>query len=407
MFIALLVLRTQAQDYLIDFAASGDTNAVATVRVENLTSGAVANLNGTDVLHLVSTVGMSSLHAASGRLLLYPNPMAEEATLTLLDLDHGFAVIVIADLSGKIVLQTSMLLSAGVHAFRISGLKKGLYLVKITGEDNVCSAKLMSLGNGTNTPLLQHISPAVNPRVNRLKTAAATVVMPYTEGDQLLFKGSSGIYRTFVPDVPTSSKTVTFNFADCTDADSNHYAIVHIGSQTWMAENINVGTMINGSHQQNQSPYIEKYCYLNLVSHCIVYGGLYQWDELMQNAYTQGVKGICPDGWHIPSDAEWTAMTDHLGGSLVAGRLLKETGTAHWAWPNVVSTNSSGFTALGGGMRMPGGVWNAVYYEARFWTSTPYNNLWKFSRNLYYDKQKVVEDIRERDYGFSCRCVRD
>ena len=102
---------------------------------------------------------------------------------------------------------------------------------------------------------------------------------------------------------------------------------------------------------------IEKYCYDDDPANCDVYGGLYQWDEMMGYTTTEGVQGICPVDWHIPTDAEWDILQNYLGGFNVAGGKLKEAGTIHWNAPNAGATNSSGFTALPNGYR-DGGVGN-------------------------------------------------
>ena len=96
-----------------------------------------------------------------------------------------------------------------------------------------------------------------------------------------------------------------------------------------MAENLNVGTRINGSGSQTNNSTIEKYCYDDNEANCTTYGGLYQWDESMQYSTMPGVQGICPTGWHLPTDAEWTTLTTYLGGEGIAGGKKKETGTTH------------------------------------------------------------------------------
>jgi len=97
------------------------------------------------------------------------------------------------------------------------------------------------------------------------------------------------------------------------------YNIIPIGSQCWFKENLNVGLRIIASQSQTNNSIIEKYCYDNLDSNCDIYGGLYQWDEMMQYITTQGVQGICPTGWHLPTDAEFTTLTTYCGGESVAG----------------------------------------------------------------------------------------
>ena len=142
-----------------------------------------------------------------------------------------------------------------------------------------------------------------------------------------------------------------------TDArDGKMYNTIKIGPQCWMAENLNLGTRIDGSSNQTDNSTIEKYCYNNLETNCDVYGGLYQWGELMNydtsgNSNQTGKQGICPPGWHVPTLLEWFVLRAFLGGMWEAAGKMKEAGFDHWASPNTDATNSSGFTAL------PGGYW--------------------------------------------------
>ncbi len=127
--------------------------------------------------------------------------------------------------------------------------------------------------------------------------------------------------------------------------DGQIYNTVQIGTQCWLKENLNVGSI--GFPGNNST--IEKFCYDNLPINCDIYGGLYTWYEAMQYTYEQGTQGICPDGWHIPSFSDWQLLIDTLGGNEIAGCKVKETGTSHWNYPNTNSNNESGFTALPGG----------------------------------------------------------
>ena len=203
--------------------------------------------------------------------------------------------------------------------------------------------------------------------------------------------------------------------------DGQSYNTVLIGTQCWMAENLNIGTMINGSNDQTDNGTIEKYCYNNSTSNCDTYGGLYQWDEAMQYVTTAGTQGVCPAGWHIPTDAEWMTMEEYLGmcsgtGSGCSGATgwrgtdeggkLKETGTTHWTSPNTGATNSSGFTALPGGYRYTDGSFHNLTSSASFWLSTEGgSNAWY--RYLHYNSAQVIRGYNNKAYGFSVRCVRD
>ncbi|MBP7497553.1 MAG: hypothetical protein KA792_07830 [Bacteroidales bacterium] len=220
-----------------------------------------------------------------------------------------------------------------------------------------------------------------------------------------------------------SADTVVIWFWSCgteiTDSrDGKNYQTVIIGSQCWMKQNLNIGIRINGNINQANNSSIEKYCYNNDEGYCNVYGGLYQWNEMMQYVETEGAKGICPVGWHLPSDGEWKQLEMYLGmsqseadndgdrGSDECGK-LKETGTAHWYDPNTGATNSSGFTALPGGLRDIDGSFNYVGYFAHLWTSSPGGSNRAWDRYLDYDYSQVLRDSSDWSYGFSVRCVKN
>ena len=189
--------------------------------------------------------------------------------------------------------------------------------------------------------------------------------------------------------------------------DSKTYNTVLIGTQCWFAQNLNVGTRINGSSEQTNNSIIEKYCYNDDVNFCNTYGGLYQWDETMQYSTTPGVQGICPTGWHLPTDAEWTTLTTFLGGGGVAQGMLREAGLTHWYSPNTGATNSSGFTALPGGYRKYDGNFYNLTYFGYFWSSSELDggNAWDRSlRNIYEDNIRYVS---QKMNGISIRCLRD
>ncbi|RLD51916.1 MAG: hypothetical protein DRJ05_17935, partial [Bacteroidetes bacterium] len=193
------------------------------------------------------------------------------------------------------------------------------------------------------------------------------------------------------------------NFTD--QRDGQTYSTVQIGFQCWMAENLNFGTMINGTVNQTDNGTIEKYCYYEATSNCNTYGGLYQWNEMMQYAASGDVKGICPDGWHIPSYNEINTLEDFLGGSYEAGGKMKEAGSAHWNSPNTGATNSSGFTGLPGGDLYSSGYYSSMGEWGYWWTSTPYGtDAWSMS--LYRAGAYSTMGKIDQDFGLSVRCVR-
>jgi uncharacterized protein (TIGR02145 family) len=199
--------------------------------------------------------------------------------------------------------------------------------------------------------------------------------------------------------------------------DSQTYTTVEIGTQCWMAENMNVGIMIPNVNAQADNGVLEKYCYGNSTGNCDVYGGLYQWNEMMQYVTTPGAKGICPDNWHLPTDAEVCTLEQYVDPTITCGTTgyrgvdgggkLKEAGTAHWASPNTGATNSSGFTALPGGFRDPSNSsFTGLMYWGFFWTSSTIG-AYVPGRDLAYDHAQVGSFPYDKAYSLSVRCLRD
>lgn len=186
------------------------------------------------------------------------------------------------------------------------------------------------------------------------------------------------------------------------ERDGKMYATVQIGTQCWMAQNLNVGVMITSSNNQTNNGMIEKYCYNN---DCSVYGGLYQWNEMMQYVAVSGTRGICPDGWHIPAVSEWNDLATYVGGAGVAGGKMKESGTAHWNFPNLLATNASGFTAFAAG-HFSSAAFNNAGNETYFWSSTQYDGTSAKSERLHYMAGDLYEYFYDKNEGQSVRCIK-
>ena len=210
--------------------------------------------------------------------------------------------------------------------------------------------------------------------------------------------------------------------------DGKVYQTVVIGTQEWMAENLaylpSVMSPETGLPATTAHYYVYGYNGTNVTdakatANYNTYGVLYNWPAAMNGAASSttnpsGVQGVCPDGWHLPSDAEWTELTDYLGGESVAGGKLKETGTTHWASPNSLvtgATNETGFTALPGGYRYSydygGGTFGSVGYYGYWWSATGGNPSDAWSRYMYYNYSNVYRNNNTKELGISVRCLRD
>jgi len=404
----LLILKIQAQDYFITFTGTGDTTGVGTVQVKNLTSGDSVTLNGGDILHLKSTLGIQTQDLNKIALKIYPNPMEGQSVLTFVAPESGTAITGIVDLSGKTVCQISSLLSQGAQNFHVSGISKGIYFVKVTAKNYSCSAKLISISDLPGEAQIEYVSSDNNTTGKLLKSIKTTVVMKYTTGDLLLYKGTSGPYGTIVTGAPNGNMTVIFYFAGCLDKDGNNYTTVTLGTQTWMAENLKATHYHNGDFILNVPDSIEwgnlttgASCdYGNIPGNSTTYGKLYNFYAVTDPRI------ICPTGWHIPSDAEWTTLTTYLGTDTAGGK-LKETGTTHWQSPNTGATNESGFTALPGGLRFGDGTFYNLNLYACFWSSTEVTSITAWSRILSNNYFYVTREEDHKTHGYSVRCVKD
>ena len=216
------------------------------------------------------------------------------------------------------------------------------------------------------------------------------------------------------------------------DIDGNVYNTIAIGNQCWTKENLRVtkysdGTLIpldnsggtSGSStgqtwgsRTTGARTIYAHSQANLSS----YGYLYNWYAAKGIAAPGSIsyKNLCPTGWHVASDGEWTTLITHLGGAGVAGGKLKSTGTTLWFSPNTGATNESEFTGLPGGFRLGGGSFNGIRGFAFFWSATELDANYAWYRNLNKDNGSVgrliltnLNTFYVKSVGSSVRCLRD
>lgn len=189
--------------------------------------------------------------------------------------------------------------------------------------------------------------------------------------------------------------------------DSQAYPTVQIGTQCWMAKNMNIGTMINGNSDQIGNGIMEKYCYDNLESNCTTYGGFYQWDEAMQYSVSERAQGICPSGWHIPSDTEQDTLDQYLTDPPNACNAFR---AADWGCANAGTKlkvgGSSLFEALLAGERSVSQTFQHQGLNSLFWSSS-LNGSDPLYRVLDTNLTTVYRYYNVKTYGFSVRCLQD
>lgn len=189
-----------------------------------------------------------------------------------------------------------------------------------------------------------------------------------------------------------------------TDYDGNVYDEIGIGAQTWIKQNL------NSVHYSDGTDIPDVVAYNNSDSMAQIYGRLYTWDATMRESKIESTQGVCPEGWHVPSSAEWTTLENFLGGATSAGGAMKETGTDHWASPNTGATNSSGFTGLGAGefdAYYTPYIFQYLYTAAVFWTSTEVSGTKATERYLSHDNASCLPYNWYKVMKYSIRCIKD
>jgi len=189
-----------------------------------------------------------------------------------------------------------------------------------------------------------------------------------------------------------------------TDYDGNEYNTVHIGNQDWLRENLRSIHYSDGT----EAAFMK---YKDSDEGVEVYGLLYTWDAAMHDSTEEGVQGICPCGWHVPTRQDWNDLFGYLGGADVAGRPLKEAGNDHWNLPNT-GDNSTGFTATGAGFYNSDPLFTIGYHQRGnilgLWTSTPSAVAGKA---VQFAIQNSTDDVEMHDWvrtdAYSIRCIKD
>ena len=364
---------------------------------------------------------------------------------------------------------TSVLNLATRFSTKLSGADTASLSARINAKSSLSDTSLLNLTSRFETKLnksdTSSLSNRINAKLSKTDTASLSdrinaklniSVIPYTpniqRGHIMYWNGSSWVLlnpgtagqvlkmssgNDPVPVWGTDATTSVTAFSPCgapiSDIDGNIYNTVLIGAQCWTKENLRVrrynnGTSILFDATGGSGGSSSTWQNLEIGAHTIYandstatpsnrtkYGYLYNW-YAAKGIYTTGTitstdtLNICPSGWHVPTDTEWTTLTDELGGESVAGGKMKSIGTAYWNSPNTGATNLSGFSALPGGSRIKDGSFNNLSNSAVFWRATEAtevnkNNAW--SSRLDYNSDDVSRISYEKQLGASIRCLKD
>lgn len=310
-----------------------------------------------------------------------------------------------------------------ISGFDCTGVKIAGSLTKDKAASNVTATLTYTGGNGKTYLTKSHISTGVTGLsatllAGTLANGEGTLVYtisgtPTTSGNANFAIALGGKSCTITLTVDDVAQTIGKPGPNITDSEGNSYKTVTIGTQQWMAENLkvtkyndgtNIPNIVDNTQWSNLTTGAWAY-YNNDAANNAKYGKLYNWYAVSPS--TNGNKNVCPTGWHVPTDAEWTVLTDYLGGESVAGGKMKEAGTTNWISPNTDATNTSLFTGLPGGGRSDGGNYNAIGYAGSWWSSPENNRGTAWYRNLANSIGSAYRNVNDKDYGYSVRCLRD
>ncbi|MBE9491594.1 MAG: hypothetical protein IMY70_01805 [Bacteroidetes bacterium] len=428
-----LMISTFGQKHTLEltFTAIYSTSYVQldSIKVMNRTQGGDTVLYWPDTVLILYLVGIAEINKEGEVLQIfqnYPNPVKDQTTITLYVPKKDKVGVMISDMLGRKVINTERVLERGYHSFKFTPGGEKIYFFTAFWQGTSSSIKILHAATGPDrSGSLEYLGRYI--AESHLKSVNNVQSFEFNPGDELLYIGFTDTLQSGLLDAPETSETYTFQFATNTSCpgtptvtyEGQVYNTIQIFSQCWLKENLNVGTMIPGNQEMEDNEIIEKYCYDNDSDNCVTYGGLYQWTEMMQYTTQNGTQGICPPGWHLPTDEEWKVLDGAVDSQygignptwddwgfrgFDAGTNLKSTS----GWYGGGNGNDLfGFSGRPGGYHLGGGNFFVIGDYGGWWSSTEYNNDRAWSRGLSCYSSEVDRDNYDKEFGFSVRCVRD
>lgn len=415
------------------------------IRIMNHTHGWNETLYYPDtVLHIQNNIGIENYTGEKGHFILSqntPNPFDGKTQISLSLFETEQVNLQVFDINGKLISSLNINLDAGTHLFRVSLAKPQTYFFTAQTNKNSATIKMLNTGNG-HSNLISYIGSVEKGRFH-LKS---DIVRPVAIGDEMEYIGHATINDTSRESVhqtrelqETETIVLTFDAVStgCQtlyDYDGNAYSTVVMGNQCWMRENLrtthtSMGEPISDYAYPNHPE--NNYGYNSDVSVAVTYGLLYNWNAMMNggtssNAVPSGVQGICPDGWHLPSDREWKNLEIYAGmDSVVANdsgyrsnMAITLCDTLGWLPSSVLyapgNMNASYRNVTGFSVRPAGisrdqiSLWHGEC--TFFWTAstiTVGGTTGYWYRSLWNNSHTVIRDVSWPEDRFSVRCVRD
>ena len=421
-------------------ANNGQYVTLDSIFVENLTQGGDTTLYAPDtvlVLDYVTGIGNREVIKANTFSVSqnYPNPFKGKTEVNLCLPESDDIKITIRDILGRELAHYQNTLNRGNHVFSFYPGNAKYYLLTVIGAQTSQTIKMLNVDSHTTNGEKCKLVYTVNKgNMSGFKSHQAINNFGFSLGEELKYIAYTDVEETEIIDSPTGSQIYAFQFdgwtpcsgsSTITDFDGNTYNTVQIGDQCWIKENLKTTTYENGTPIPNVT---DAGAWSNLTTGAYVwydndiswkdsYGALYNWYT------TIDPNSLCPEGWHVPTHDEWTALTDYIGGTgSPHGNELKScrqvnsplgsgcntTEQPRWMGHNThYGTDDYGFSGLPGGYRGSYGTFNAYGYAGLWWSSTEYSSASARLRYLGYNIGNVGSYYSDKRVGRSVRCLRD
>ncbi len=434
LFMFNISMTALSQNSDIELIFTADNNGayvqIDSIRIMNRTQGGDTVLFWPDTVLWIYHVGMHEnpwKESAFQVFQNYPNPVADQTTVSLFVPEKDKVSIMVTDILGRMIVQSERVLDKGKHSFRFTPGSGSLFCFTARWQGESSSIEILHSGfhSGRSSTLEYTGIEAFSPQLRAMKDIQD---FSYTPGDELLYIGHANGLQSGMIDVPQESTNYSFQFATnipcpgtpIVEYEGQIYNTIQIFSQCWLKENLNVGERIDGTMEQSNNGAIEKYCYKNEPDSCAKYGGLYQWNEMMQYTTQQGTQGICPPGWHLPTDEEWKVLEGVVDSQygigdpewdrysdcrgFDAGTNMKK--TSGW-FGNGNGTDLLGFAGLPGGLIDADNDFQGVGTDGTWWVSSVLANFDAWTHAIDYQYPGAYRTYYIMEFGFSVRCVRD
>ena len=429
---------------------SGQNVPLNSILIENLTQGGETTIFAPDTILVINyVVGIGENETIGANVFTvfqnYPNPMEGQTTVNLYLPGRENVLITISDIFGRDIFRQEYMLDYGKHSFTFLPGKENLYFLTARLKHQSRTIKMFNSPSNTHGFGISNLEySGQHNGIEYYKSGNNLNSFVFDQGDQLRFTASSALGERTIIDTPSGDQTYTFRYGSggqpcpgmptIADIEGNTYNTVLIGSQCWMKENLKttqysnetpIENLTNNSDWQNNTTGAFAW-YNNDIDWKDSYGALYNW-YAVDNA-----SGLCPTGWHVPTDAEWTQLVDYVVAQGFANHWDNPNGTgnalrscrqvnsplggecntsAHPRWEahdthhGFDEFNFSGFP---GGNRYGNGSFDHIGYKGDFWSSTESftDNAWY--RDIWFGDGEVFRASNgEKDSGFSVRCLKD